>query len=116
MENKILKFNIQGREILVQMLIMDKSIYLNIGESKLTLKSMLLAMPSKYESIPSIQKIIPLADKPDWHTHQLETFHKSLSKKLNLVIYASIDLDFKEDLDAMAVFMDLKEKIIESAK
>jgi hypothetical protein len=69
MENKILKFNIQGKDIIVQMLKMDKSLYLNIGEGQLSLKSMLLAIPTKFQPIPQIQKIIPIAEKPDWHVH-----------------------------------------------
>lgn len=114
MENKILKFNIQGKDIIVQLLKMDKSAYLNIGEGELSLKSMLLAMPTKFQPIPQIQKIIPIEGKPDWHVHQTETFQRSLSKKLNMPIYATIDLHFKEDLDAMGVFAELRTKIMEN--
>lgn len=54
MENKVLKFNIQGKDIIVQMLKMDRSLYLNIGEGELSLKNMLLAIPTKFQPIPQI--------------------------------------------------------------
>lgn len=45
---------------------------------------------------------------------ETETFAKSLSKKLNTVVYASIDLSFKEDLDAIGFYSELRAKLIEA--
>lgn len=114
MENKVLKLTILNKEVIVQVISMDKSLYLNVGEGSLSLSSLFLSIPTKFDPIPQIQQILPIENKPEWHVTETETFAKSLSKKLNTVVYASIDLSFKEDLDAIGFYSELRAKLIEA--
>lgn len=116
MENKIFKSTILEKEVIIQLLKMENSIYLNIGENEeLNLKSILFSIPTKFDPIPNLQNIkISEETKPDWHEHSIEMFIKSLSKKINMPVYASIDLNFKEELDAMAILGKVKEIVIKN--
>jgi hypothetical protein len=117
MENKILKLTIQGKDLLIQMLKMDGSLYLNIGEQELSFKSLLFAIPTKFDPVPNLRTIKPPKDSwPDWHEELIQNFTKSLSKKLNIPIYTSIDLNFKEELDGMGVMNGVKEILIKTLK
>lgn len=118
MENKVFKSIILNKEIIIQLLKMENSIYVNIGENdELNLASLMFAIPTKFDPIPNLQNIIIAPEsKPEWHEHAVETFTKSLSKKISQPVYSSVELEFKDDLDAMAILTRVREIVMENLK
>ena len=113
MENKIIKSLIDGKEYTIQLLQLDNSIYLNIGENELSFSNLLFAIPTKFDPIPNLRSLIqPKKQIPEWQSEVTEKFVKSLSKKLDVPVYCSIDLELKEELEAMVVLAGIKKAIL----